>query len=70
MRNIFFISLVFAVLVSCTKARKCECVDSSLQAQQLGQENSVFYINGTKKDAKNACVNLADSTETCTLKDK
>lgn len=55
---------------SCTKARKCECIDTSAQALQSGMDTSVFYINGNKKDSKKACANLADSTETCTLKDK
>lgn len=63
--------VIFVILASsCDKARKCECVDSSLQAAQSGVDTSVFYINGNKKDSKKACANLADSTETCTLKDK
>jgi hypothetical protein len=41
-----------------------------MQAAQSMQDTSIFYINGNKKDSKKACVNLADSTETCTLKDK
>jgi hypothetical protein len=28
----------------------------------------IIYINGNKKDAKNACINLADSNEVCKLK--
>ncbi|HWY12867.1 MAG TPA: hypothetical protein VN026_16145 [Bacteroidia bacterium] len=65
MRFLFFIS--FAVvpiaigMISCTKARKCECYDKALDTKE------VFYINGTKKDSKNACINLADSNEVCTL---
>lgn len=64
MRFLFFIVLSIFVLVSCTKARKCECHDSVLDTKEA------FYINGTKKDSKNACVNLADSNEVCTLIDK
>jgi hypothetical protein len=64
------IFILLFVLVSCNKARKCECVDGSLSAAQSGMDTAVFYINGNKKDSKKACANLADSTETCTLKDK
>lgn len=70
MRFLIYISAVVFILASCTKARKCECVDTSLQAVQSMQDTSIFYINGNKKDSKKACANLADSTETCTLKDK
>lgn len=62
--------ILFLFIVSCNKARKCECVDTSLQAVQSGMDTSVFYINGNKKDSKKACANLADSTETCKIKDK
>ena len=41
-----------------------------MQAMQSMDDTSTFYINGNKKDSKKACANLADSTETCTLKDK
>ena len=61
MRFLFFISLVLAVLVSCTKARKCECYNS------VSDTKEVFYINGMKKDSKKACINLADSNEVCNL---
>lgn len=70
MRLFIYIASVIFLITSCNKARKCVCVDSSLQAQQSGFDTHVFYINGNKKDSKKACVNLADSTETCTLKDK
>lgn len=72
-RNLFFkikmkrlacILITFCALVSCTKARKCECVDSKYDRKEE------FFINGTKKDSKKACANLADSTEVCTLTDK
>lgn len=52
------------ILASCNKARKCECIDRAIQ------DTSVIYVNGNKKDSKKACTNLADSTETCVLKDK
>lgn len=65
MRFILYISALIFILASCTKARPCECIDRGVL-----QDTSVFYINGNKKDSKKACSNLADSTETCTLKDK
>jgi hypothetical protein len=64
MRFLLSILVVLFILLSCNKARKCECIDSAIQ------DTSVVYINGNKKDSKKACTNLADSTETCTLKDK
>ena len=70
MRFTLYISALIFILASCTKTRRCECVDTSMQAIQSTQDTSTFYINGNKKDSKKACSNLADSTETCTLKDK
>lgn len=52
------------MIFSCNEARRCECYDKPTETK------STFYINGNKKDSKRACVNLADSTETCTLIDK
>lgn len=54
--------LAAAILTSCIKSRECQCHNS------VTQKTEVFFINGNQKDAKNACKNLADSTETCSLK--
>jgi hypothetical protein len=70
MRFFLYIVTVVFMITSCNKARKCECIDSSMQAAQSMQDTSIIYINGNKKDSKKACANLADSTEICTLKDK
>jgi hypothetical protein len=61
MRFIIHILLLLCITQSCTKARQCECVDSTYDRK----EN--FFINGTKKDAQKACTNMADSTEVCNL---
>jgi hypothetical protein len=70
MRFLIYIAAILFIITSCNKARKCECIDTSQQAQQSGLDTITIYINGNKKDSKKACVNLADSLETCTLKDK
>jgi hypothetical protein len=61
MKYSIHILLLVCIFQSCTKARKCECVDATYDRKE------VFFINGTKKDAQKACTNLADSTEVCTL---
>jgi hypothetical protein len=70
LKGLLYIFLFVFALLSCNKARKCQCVDVSIQAQQSGVDTAIYYINGNKKDSKKACTNLADSTETCTLLDK
>ena len=72
MRFVIYISLILCLNLSCNKTRRCECIDSSAYATQSLSvpDTSIIYINGNKKDSKKACVNLADSTEICNLKDK
>ena len=70
LKGLVYIFLCAFVLSSCHKARRCECYDSSIQAQQSGIDTAIYYINGYKKDSQKACTNLADSTETCKLIDK
>ncbi|MGZ4062538.1 MAG: hypothetical protein ACXVP0_06185 [Bacteroidia bacterium] len=58
-----FILALLAISASCTKARKCECRHVTTDTT-----TKVFFINGTKNVSGKACKNMADSIETCVLK--
>lgn len=62
---IFFILIVIAH-TSCVKSRECVCYENVSYGTDTMPDR--IYINGNKKDAKNACINLADSNEVCNLK--
>lgn len=63
MRFTLIILLIVMAAASCDKARKCECTHVTADTT-----TKVFFINGYKKASAKACKNMADSLDTCTLK--
>jgi len=67
MKKLFSIIIILLfILTSCVKSRECVCLENV----NYGTDSlpDIIYINGNKKDVKNACINLADSNEVCKLK--
>lgn len=64
-KNLFFL-FVLLQCISCVKSRECRCLENVSYGTDTLPD--IIYINGTKKDAKKACINLADSNEVCALK--
>lgn len=60
-----FLFLLFSC-TACVKSRECECLENVSYGTDTLPD--IIYINGTIKDAKKACINLADSNEVCKLK--